>query len=128
MDATHTLMAEICRTLAHPTRIALLHALAAGPVEVGRLADALGVSQPNVSQHLAVMRAAGLVEARRDGREVQYRLADPGVLDACAAMAGVMRRRLARIAELSARLDDRAATRDAGRVATGGQQARRIGA
>lgn len=128
MDATHALMAEICRTLAHPTRIALLHALAAGPTEVGRLADALGVSQPNVSQHLAVMRAAGLVEARRDGREVHYRLADPGVLDACAAMDGVMRRRLARMAELSARLDGRTAPRDAGRVATGAPQARRIGA
>ncbi|MFO1540362.1 MAG: ArsR/SmtB family transcription factor [Chloroflexota bacterium] len=128
MDATYALMAEICRTLAHPTRIALLHALADGPVEVGRLADALGVSQPNASQHLAVMRSAGLVEARRDGREVQYRLADRGVLDACELMAGVMRRRLARLADISARLDGRPAPRDAGSVAMGAPGARRIGA
>ena len=49
-------------------------------MEVGRLAEEMGVSQPNVSQHLAVLRAAGIVEAERDGREVRYRLADPDVI------------------------------------------------
>ena len=42
--------------------------------------SAIGASQPNVSQHLAIMRTAGLVEAERDGREVRYRLADPDVM------------------------------------------------
>ena len=47
---------------------------------------AIGASQPNVSQHLAVLRSAGLVEAERDGREVRYRLADPDVMVACGLM------------------------------------------
>jgi ArsR family transcriptional regulator len=104
MDPIHELQAEICRTLAHPARIAILHLLADGPHEVNRLAGVLGISQSNASQHLSVMRAAGLVEAERDGREMLYRLTDPDVIGACDLMARVMRRRLARLADLSARL------------------------
>ena len=69
------------------------------------LAEANGISQPNVSKHLAVMRAAGLVEAVRDGRGSVYRLTDEGVIGACDVMADVMRRRLARLAELSAAIE-----------------------
>lgn len=105
MDPIHELQAEICRTLSHPVRIAILHVLAGEPHEVGRLAEAIRVSQPNVSKHLAVMRAAGLVEAERDGRGSVYRLTDPGVIDACDLMAQVMRRRLARLARLSAAIE-----------------------
>lgn len=104
MDPIHELQAEICRTLAHPVRIAMLHLLADGPREVNRLAVELGISQPNASQHLSIMRAAGLVEAERDGREMLYQLTDPDVILACDQMARVMRRRLARMAELAARL------------------------
>jgi DNA-binding transcriptional ArsR family regulator len=69
---------------------------------VGRLAAELGLSQPNVSQHLAVLRVAGLVEAERDGREARYRLVDPDVMVACGIMRGVLERRLRRLAALSA--------------------------
>jgi ArsR family transcriptional regulator len=105
MDPIHELQADICRTLSHSVRIAILHLLADEPREVGRLADALGISQPNVSKHLAVMRTAGLVEAARDGRGSLYRLTDPGVIGACDLMADVMRRRLARMARLSAAIE-----------------------
>jgi DNA-binding transcriptional ArsR family regulator len=105
MDPIYELQAEICRTLSHPARIAILHLLAAEPREVGRLAEAVGVSQPTASKHLAVMRSAGLVEAARDGHGSVYRLTDPGVIGACDVMADVMRRRLARLAELSAAIE-----------------------
>jgi ArsR family transcriptional regulator len=59
VDEITTLQAEILRTLAHPRRIEILHALAAGPMEVGRIARQIGASQPNVSRHLAVLRARG---------------------------------------------------------------------
>ena len=101
MDVITNLQAEVLRTLAHPRRLEILHRLAEGPCEVGRLADVLGVSQPNVSQHLAVLRAAGVVEAERDGREVRYRLTDPDVMVACGVMRRVLQRRLARLAELA---------------------------
>ena len=102
MDDVLELQAEVLRTLAHPRRLAIVHALAVGPRGVGRLAAELGMSQPNVSQHLAVLRGAGLVEAERDGREVRYRLADSDVVVACGLMRGVLQRRLSRLAELSA--------------------------
>jgi DNA-binding transcriptional ArsR family regulator len=74
----------------------------------------MGISQPNVSQHLAVLRGAGLVEADRDGRELHYRLTDPDVMVACGIMRGVLERRLRRLAELSSRPDLAATTVAAG--------------
>ena len=108
MDEITTLQAEVLKTLASPRRLEILHRLAESPCEVGRLAQDIGVSQPNVSQHLAVLRSAGIVEAERDGREVRYRLADPDVVVACALMRGVLQRRLSRLGRLS--LHDQAAT------------------
>jgi DNA-binding transcriptional ArsR family regulator len=102
MDEITTLQADVLRTLASPRRLEILHRLAAGPIEVSRLADDLGLSQPNVSQHLAVLRTAGLVDADREGREVRYRLTDPDVMVACDLMRGVLERRLRRLADLSA--------------------------
>ena len=102
MDEITELQAEVLKTLASPRRLHILHRLFDGPCEVGRLAAELGLSQPNVSQHLAVLRAAGLVEAERDGREARYRLVDPDVMVACGIMRDVLERRLRRLAALSA--------------------------
>lgn len=102
MDDVIRLQAETLRTLAHPRRLQIVHLLAEGPLEVGRLATELGISQPNASQHLAVLRTAGLVDAERDGREVRYRLSDPDVVVACSVMRTVMQRRLSRLHRLAA--------------------------
>jgi ArsR family transcriptional regulator len=101
MDGIDELQAEIMRTLAHPRRLRILHRLADGPTSVAALAGELGINQPNASQHLAVMRSAGIVDAERVGREVRYRLTDPDVVLACAVMRRVLERRLARLARLS---------------------------
>jgi DNA-binding transcriptional ArsR family regulator len=101
MDEIDILQADIMRTLAHPSRLRIIHRLASEPVEVGRIAADLGISQPNASQHLAVMRAVGVVEAERCGREVRYRLSDPEIVAACELMRGVLGRRLARLSFLS---------------------------
>jgi ArsR family transcriptional regulator len=102
MDALNELQADVLKTLAHPRRLEILHHLASGPRDVGSLADEMGVSQPNVSQHLAVMRSAGVVEAERHGREMRYRLVDRDVLVACDVMRRVLARRYARLASMSA--------------------------
>jgi ArsR family transcriptional regulator len=113
MDEITILQAEILKTLASPRRLELLHRLSEGPRSVGSLAAEVGLSQPNVSQHLAVLRAAGLVETERDGREIRYRLADPDVIVACGVMRSVLERRLRRLGRL-AEVDPRsnAATTD----------------
>ena len=102
MEAIYEIQAETIKTLANPRRLEIIHILATGPREVGRLAAEMGVSQPNVSQHLAVMKSVGIVEAERVGREIRYRLADPDVVAACDLMRGVLQRRLARLAGISA--------------------------
>jgi ArsR family transcriptional regulator, virulence genes transcriptional regulator len=101
MDEITILQAEVLKTLASPRRLEILHMLARGPIEVGRLADAIGATQPNVSQHLAMLRTAGIVESERDGREVRYRLADPDVMIACGIMRSVLERRLTRLGKIA---------------------------
>lgn len=103
MDEITRLQADILKVLAQPVRLEILHRLAEGPVEVTRLAAVIGLSQPNVSQHLAVLRGAGLVEPDRRGREIRYRLTDPDVIVACGVMREVLRRRLQRLAGLAAK-------------------------
>lgn len=67
------------RALQDPTRRALVDRLRRAPASVGELAAAVPVSQPAVSQHLAVLRAAGLVTSRRDGRRSVYALRAEGL-------------------------------------------------
>jgi ArsR family transcriptional regulator, zinc-responsive transcriptional repressor len=70
---------ELLKTLAAPVRLAILVELDQGARCVHELVDTLGVSQPLVSQHLRVLRAGGLVESERRGREVAYSLSDEHV-------------------------------------------------
>jgi ArsR family transcriptional regulator, virulence genes transcriptional regulator len=95
----YRLHAEICKVLTDPKRLMLLEALRDGERTVGELADSLGITLPNASQHLGVMRGAGLVEGRREGPVVRYRLAEPAILEACDIVGGIVRRRLARHTE-----------------------------
>jgi len=105
MDDVARLQAEVLKVLANPTRLDILHRLADGPLEVGRLAGLVGTAQPNASQHLALLRSAGLVEAERHGREIRYRLTDPDVLVACELMRGVLLRRIGHLARLAGNAD-----------------------
>ncbi len=88
--------AELCKVLTDPKRLMLLDALRANARSVGELAETVGVSLPNASQHLAVLRAAGLVETQRIGQSVRYRLAEPAIVAACDIVDGIVSRRLRR--------------------------------
>ena len=103
--ATHDideLQASMLRSLARAHRLGILHLLGAGPFEVNEIARELGLNQAAASQHLAAMRSVGLGEAIRDGRTVNYRLADPQILAACELMRAVLVRRLSRLGDLAA--------------------------
>jgi DNA-binding transcriptional ArsR family regulator len=80
-----TLLAALFRGLADPARLSCLLTLRERPRAVAEIVAETGLSQPNVSKHLACLRGCGLVEAERSGRFVVYRLAGPlveQVLDA----------------------------------------------
>jgi ArsR family transcriptional regulator len=66
--------AAAMKVLADPNRIRIVRALVPGPRNVGDIARAAGLSPHRVSHHLGRMRLAGLVEARREGRSIVYRV------------------------------------------------------
>ena len=94
--------ARICQVLADAKRLRLIDALR-GEVErsVGELAEVIGATYPNVSQHLNVMRDAGLVTSRRDGTTVYYHLAYPQITQACDIVTSVLRAQLADVSALT---------------------------
>jgi DNA-binding transcriptional ArsR family regulator len=81
-DVERQRYATVGRALADPKRLCVLESLAVGELSVGDLSLRVGCQVPNMSQHLAVLRSAGLVSTRREGSTIYYRLADPRVLDA----------------------------------------------
>ncbi len=78
-DGQRARSAEIARAMADPKRICVLEQLAVGERSVSDLSRGAGCHVPNMSQHLAVLRSAGLVMSRRAGNTVLYRLADDRV-------------------------------------------------
>jgi DNA-binding transcriptional ArsR family regulator len=73
------LVADRFKALSDRARLCLLQALRAGPLTVSELVAASGMGQANVSRHLAILHAAGLVARERDGVYVRYSLADEDV-------------------------------------------------
>ena len=86
--------AEICKVLTDPKRLMLLDVLRDGECSVSELAEAIGASLANVSQHLGVLRHAGLVDTRRVATSIRYRLTDPMIIEACEAVDRVVLGRL----------------------------------
>jgi ArsR family transcriptional regulator len=95
------LHARVCKTMAHPLRLALLNALRDGERSVGELSLATGAAQPLVSQHLAVLRNQGLLRYRRSGAEVYYSIAYPKMVQACDLLREVLFEHLRSQEELS---------------------------
>jgi ArsR family transcriptional regulator len=83
--------AVIARALADAKRLCVVERLADGERSVSDLSRDVGCQVPNMSQHLAVLRQAGIVATRREGSTVFYRLADPAVLDALRILQQVAR-------------------------------------
>lgn len=83
--------AAICKAFANPTRLHLLDALAKGEQSVSDLQRELGISKPNLSQHLAVLKSAGITCSRRDGKEILCSLTMPQVKQACQIIRDVLR-------------------------------------
>ncbi len=79
-------LAEVARSLANPHRLMLLEHIAQGERPVERLAELSQLSLANASQHLQQLKRAGLVQARRDGKNVLYRLGDGPVQSLLAAL------------------------------------------
>jgi DNA-binding transcriptional ArsR family regulator len=76
-------MAVFLKALADPMRLKILHALRAGEKRGTDLLPVVGGSQPNLSRHLAILRAGGILASRREGTAIWWRIADTGVFRVC---------------------------------------------
>ena len=93
-EELYRLQAEFCKGMAHPTRIHLLRSLKEGERPVNELAKAVGVTQANASQHLAVLRQFGLLSTRREGSTIYYRISDHRIIEACELVRSCIGERL----------------------------------
>jgi DNA-binding transcriptional ArsR family regulator len=88
------LIAQRFRVLGEPMRIRLLDRLREGDASVGELQAALASSQQNLSKHLGVLYAAGMVSRAKRGNHTVYAISDPGVFELCDQVCGGVRRQL----------------------------------
>ena len=91
------LVAQRFRVLGEPMRIKLLDRLRDGDATVGELQQALGASQQNVSKHLGVLHAAGMVSRTKAGNHARYAISDPSVFELCDQVCGGLRRQVAEL-------------------------------
>jgi rhodanese-related sulfurtransferase/DNA-binding transcriptional ArsR family regulator len=84
-------LAEVAKALGHEHRVELIEQLAQGPRSVEPLAQRVGLTVANASQHLQQLRRAGLVTAQREGKRVVYRLADDAEADIVSLLGGLRR-------------------------------------
>ncbi|MBW2231884.1 MAG: winged helix-turn-helix transcriptional regulator [Deltaproteobacteria bacterium] len=99
-DEVLELVANRFRALGDPSRLRLLNILMQGEHSVQELVDASGLSQTNVSRHLALLRREGVVARERDGNRAYYSIVDPTVHKLCRVVCGGLSDRL--VGELDA--------------------------
>jgi len=95
-------IAQRFRVLGEPMRIRILDHLRDGETSVQELTASLGATQQNVSKHLGLLHAAGVVSRRRAGTRVLYSIADESVFDLCETVCGGLRRQVAELDDLLA--------------------------
>ena len=101
----YELHAGFCKTIAHPTRLEILNLLRDGEKTVSELMSSTGLRQANLSQHLAVLRQKGILEATKDGFNVKYRVARPKMIEACDIIREALLEQLAEGEELLRRAE-----------------------
>ena len=84
------LQANICQTMANAKRLEIISILCDREVSVGEIAEKMDIRTANLSQHLSIMKAKGILTSRRDGVHIYYRIANPKVVKACSLMKEIM--------------------------------------
>lgn len=87
--------ARICKAFAHPGRLEILDLLGQGERGVSELQEVLGISKTSISQHLSVLKSAGVLATRREGKQIYCSLAMPEVKQACQLIRKVLQAQIA---------------------------------
>lgn len=78
----YKLHADVCKTISNPNRQAILDMMRSGELTVTELVSKTGISQANLSQHLAILRSKGVVNTRRDGNNIYYSISNMKIIKA----------------------------------------------
>ena len=81
-EGFYNLHAEMCKTISNPRRQAILDTIRSGEMTVSELIERTGISQANLSQHLAILRSKGVVRTRRDGNNIYYSISNMKIIEA----------------------------------------------
>ena len=101
------LHAELCKTLSNPKRLMILALLAKKEMSVGEIAEVISVPLSNVSQHLSLLKAQSLVQARKDGQTVHYSLSDRRIIQACTLIRSVLLDKMKERGQVAQEIDPR---------------------
>lgn len=107
--ALYEMQADICYALSHPVRLYILDMLATEDMSSSQLLDVLEIPKANLSQHLSVLKDAGILKTRKEGSFQMLSLAIPKIKDACQLVRGILSDRLSdeqkHMMELKKKLD-----------------------
>ena len=100
----YKLHADFCKFMGNPKRIEIMFVLDGCEKCVDEIAKKMGINISNVSQHLAIMKDKGIVETRREGVKIYYKISNPKTLEACIIMRDLMVEQCNKKAELLKKL------------------------
>lgn len=81
-EGFYNLHADMCKTISNPRRQAILDTIRNGEMTVSELIEKTGISQANLSQHLAILRSKGVVKTRREGNNIFYSISNIKIIEA----------------------------------------------
>ena len=87
---------QICKAMGHPVRLEIVDRLNGQEMPAAELLEALETTKANLSKHMTLLVQAGIVDQRREGRQVYYKLTHPEIHEACTIMRSILLRRLTR--------------------------------
>lgn len=91
MEEIYELQADVCKIFANAKRLEIINILKDGETPANILIEETGLSKANLSQHMSVLKAKGVVLARREGVSMYYRIANPKIIQACNLMREVLK-------------------------------------
>jgi len=93
-DNFYRLHADLCKTISNPNRQAILEIIGNGEMTVSELVSRMGISQANISQHLAKLRSNDVVSTRREGNNIYYSISNPKIIEAYNLISEVLQETL----------------------------------
>ncbi len=94
MEEIYELQADVCKIFSNAKRLEIISLLKDREISANELLEKIGLSKANLSQHMAILKAKGVVVTRREGVNVYYRIANPKIIQACNLMREVLKEQI----------------------------------